>query len=61
MMSAGPQVTEPAFPRRSRLIDYVLGAGSRSGSGSHPSGADSLTAVERRKFNLWVLLGAQYK
>lgn len=61
MMSAGPQVTEPAFPRRSRLIDYVLGAGSRSGMGSHPSGADSLTAVERRKFNLWVLLGAQYK
>jgi hypothetical protein len=61
MMSGGPQVTDPAFPRRSRLIDYVLGAGSRSGMGSHPSGADSLTAVERRKFNLWVLLGAQYK
>jgi hypothetical protein len=61
MMGNGPQVTEPAFPRRSRLIDYVLGAGSRSGMGPHPSGADSLTAVERRKFNLWVLLGAQYK
>jgi len=60
-MGSGPQVTVPAFPRRSRLVDYVLGAGSRSGMGSHPAGADSLTAVERRKFNLWVLLGAQYK
>jgi len=27
----------------------------------HPTGADSLTAAERQKFNLWVLLGAQYK
>jgi hypothetical protein len=61
MMSGGPQVTDPAFPRRSRLIDYILGAGTRSGSGVHPSGADSLTAAERRRFNLWVLLGAQYK
>jgi hypothetical protein len=61
MMGTGPQVTDPAFPRRSRLIDYVLGVGSHAGLGSHPSGADSLTAVERRKFNLWVLLGAQYK
>lgn len=61
MMSGRPQETDPAFPRRSRLIDYVLGAGSRTGSGPHPTGADSLTAAERRKFNLWVLLGAQYK
>jgi hypothetical protein len=61
MMSGRPQEVDPAFPRRSRLIDYVLGAGSRAGSGPHPSGADSLTAAERRKFNLWVLLGAQYK
>jgi hypothetical protein len=61
MMSGGSQVTNPAFPRRSRLIDYILGAGSRGGSGVHPSGADSLTAAERRRFNLWVLLGAQYK
>jgi hypothetical protein len=55
------QEVDPAFPRRSRLIDYVLGAGSRAGPGLPPPGADSLTAVERRQFNLWVLLGAQYK
>ena len=60
-MSMGPQEVDPAFPRRSRLIDYVLGAGSRAGQGFHPAGADSLNAVERRQFNLWVLLGAQYK
>ena len=55
------QEVEPAFPRRSRLIDYVLGVGPRSGQGFHPTGADSLTAVERRQFNLWVLMGAQYR
>jgi hypothetical protein len=56
------QVVDPAFPRRSKLIDYVLGLGSRAGMGFHTTGAaDSLTAVERRQFNLWVLLGAQYK
>jgi hypothetical protein len=55
------QEVAPAFPRRSRLIDYVLGLGSRAGQGSHPAGSDSLTAEERRQFNLWVLLGAQYK
>ena len=55
------QEVDPAFPRRSRLIDYVLGLGSRAGWGSHPAGVDSLTAAEQRQFNLWVLLGAQYK
>ncbi len=60
-MMGGPQVTVPGFPRRSKLIDYVLGLGSRAGQGSHPAGPDSLTAQERRMFNLWVLLGAQYK
>jgi hypothetical protein len=60
-MSMASQEVDPAFPRRSRLIDVVLGAGSRAGQGFHPTGADSLTAVERRQFNLWVLLGAQYK
>lgn len=55
------QEVDPAFPRHSRFIDYVLGVGSRAGQGSHPSGADSLTAVERRRFNLWVLMGAQYR
>jgi len=60
-MSMASQVVTPAFPRGSRLIDYVLGLGSRAGQGLHPTGADSLTARERREFNLWVLLGAQYK
>jgi hypothetical protein len=62
MMGAhGPNVTNPPFPRRSLLIDYVMGLGTRAGMGSHPAGPDSLTAVEQRKFNLWVLVGAQYK
>jgi len=55
------QEVDPAFPRRSKLIDYVMGAGSRTGMGPHPAGPDTLTAAERQKFNLWVLLGAQYK
>ena len=55
------EAVRPGFPRRSTLIDYVLGVGSRAGMGAHPAGADSLTAEERRRFNLWVLLGAQYK
>jgi len=55
------QEVEPAFPRRSRLIDYVLGVGARAGQGFHPTGTDSLTAGERRDFSLWVALGAQYK
>ena len=55
------QEVVPPFPRRSRLIDYVLGLGSHSVQGPHPTGVDSLTAVEKRQFNLWVLLGAQYK
>ncbi len=55
------QEVDPAFPRHSKLIDYVLGTGSHAGQGFHPGGADSLTAVERRRFNLWVLMGAQYR
>jgi hypothetical protein len=61
MMMAAHQVVRPGFPRQSRLIDYVLGVGSRDGLGSHPAGPNALTAEERRQFNLWVLLGAQYK
>ncbi len=62
MMTAhGPTVTVPPFPRRSVLVDYVMGLGTHAGLGSHPAGPDSLTAQEQRKFNLWVLLGAQYK
>jgi len=57
-MSMSTQEVDPAFPRHSRLIDYVLGLGSRAGQGSHPG---TLTPEERRQFNLWVLLGAQYK
>ncbi len=60
-MDMTTQVTRPGFPRRSRLIDYVMGLGSRAGMGSHPAGPDSLTAAEQRAFNLWVLLGAQYR
>jgi hypothetical protein len=56
------QETDPPFPHRSRLIDYVMGVGTRAGQGVHPSDpADTLTAVERREFNLWVTMGAQYK
>jgi hydrazine synthase alpha subunit-like protein/WD40 repeat protein len=55
------QEVVPPFPRRSKLIDVVLGLGSRSGVGPHPTGADSLTAREKRLFNYWVTLGAQYK
>ncbi|NOT35578.1 MAG: hypothetical protein HOP12_15645, partial [Candidatus Eisenbacteria bacterium] len=61
MGSTRPAVTRPGFPRQSTLIDYVMGLGSQSGIGQHPSGPNALTAAERRKFNLWVLLGAQYK
>jgi hypothetical protein len=57
---ASQEVT-PAFARHSRLIDYVCALGSHAGQPSHPAGADSLTADERRQFNLWVLLGAQYR
>ncbi len=55
------QEVDPAFPRKSKLVDYVLALGSRNGQAPHPTGPDSLTAAERRLFNLWVLLGAQYK
>jgi hypothetical protein len=55
------QPVVPAFPRRSPLVDWVLGLGERAGMGSHPAGPDSLTAEERRDINLWVLLGAQYR
>jgi hydrazine synthase alpha subunit-like protein len=55
------QVVVPPFPRRSKLIDYVLGLGSHAAQGPHPTGADALTPEEKRQFNLWVMLGAQYK
>jgi len=49
-------VTDPGFPRRSMLIDYVLGVGSASSS--HPG---TLTPKEKRLFTQWVMLGAQYR
>lgn len=54
-------VVQPAFPRRSILIDWVLGVGERAGEGPHPEGANALSAQERELFNLWVLMGAQYR
>jgi hypothetical protein len=59
-MIAGHQVVDPPFPRRSLLIDYVMGVGTHAGQGSHPA-SPALTPQEIRQFNLWVLLGAQYK
>jgi len=57
----GPrQVVRPAFPRRSVLIDYVLGVGEASGQGPHPA-SPALTAPEKELFNFWVMLGAQYR
>ncbi len=55
------QVVRPAFPRRSVLIDYVLGLGERAALGPHPEDEYALTDEEKETFNLWVLLGAQYK
>jgi hypothetical protein len=55
------QVVDPAFPRRSLLIDYVLGVGSQATKGTHPTGEYALTDEEKEMFNLWVLLGAQYR
>jgi hypothetical protein len=60
-MRAAHQVVDPAFPRRSILVDYVMGLGSRQGQPSHPAAPYALTPEERRLINLWVLLGAQYK
>lgn len=60
-MMTAHQVVRPAFPRQSILIDYALQLGSRAGLGPHPAGTDSLTDEEKRLFNHWVLLGAQYK
>ena len=55
------EVVRPGFPRRSKLIDYVLGLGEREGMGAHPDGANALTDHEKELFNLWVMLGAQYR
>jgi hypothetical protein len=54
-------VVDPGFSRRSKLIDWVRGLGSRAGQPAHPEGAQALTAEEQRKFTVWVDLGAQYR
>ncbi len=54
------QVVVPAFPRRSILIDYVLGVGAAASQGPHPDD-DVLTPEEKELFNLWVALGALYR
>jgi hypothetical protein len=55
----GPRnVTVPAFPRRSPLIDYVLGVGENADQHHDFS---MLNASEQELFNLWVMLGAQYR
>ena len=54
-------VMTPAFPRRSLLIDTVLGVDERAALGPHPEGEYALTAEEKETFNLWVLLGGQYR
>jgi hypothetical protein len=56
-------VVRPAFPRRSTLIDAVLGLGSHAGTGPHPApgSPEALTDHEKDLFNKWVLLGAQYR
>ncbi len=60
-MAMTDNVVSPPFPRRSKLIDYVMGVGSHAGSFHTTGASDSLTARERRLFNYWVMLGAQYK
>lgn len=54
-------VVRPAFPRRSELIDWLMGVDSREGLGRHPDGAYALTDEQIETMNLWVLLGAQYR
>jgi hypothetical protein len=55
-MEMDNNVTDPGFPRRSLLIDYVLGVGAASSP--HPG---TLTPGEKNMFKLWVMLGAQYR
>jgi hypothetical protein len=57
-MHAG--VVTPAFSRRSALIDWLLGVGSRAGQAPHPD-PTALTPAEKKQFMNWVDLGAQYR
>jgi Hydrazine synthase alpha subunit middle domain/WD40-like Beta Propeller Repeat len=60
-MTMTRQVVVPAFPRKSILIDALLGAGTRAGQAPHPGAPYALTPEEQRLVTLWVMLGAQYK
>jgi len=60
-MEMGSAVVDPGFSRRSRLIDWLLGVGTRAGQPPHPDGANVLTPVEKKQFTNWVDLGAQYR
>ncbi len=58
--TAPRQAVNPAFPRRSPLIDWVMGVGERQGQTGHPA-SDPLTEPEKELFRMWVLIGAQYR
>jgi hypothetical protein len=62
-MEESANVVSPAFPRRSVLVDAVMGVDSHASTGKHPdpAGPYALSDAEIRLFNLWVLLGAQYR
>lgn len=56
-----PNYVQPVFPRRSTLVDAILGLDSHSAPHPAPDSEFALTEDEKRLFNLWVLLGAQYE
>jgi len=58
-----PNYVQPAFPRRSALVDAILGVDGRAAVGPHPdpAGPYALTDQEKELINLWVLVGAQYR
>lgn len=58
--TAPRQVVNPAFPRRSPLIDYMMGIGEAAGQGPHPA-SGPLTPAEQELITFWVMLGAQYR
>ena len=51
----------PGFPRRSLLIDAMLGLGDHAGHRARIRPAPKRSPQEKHLFNLWVLLGAQYR
>ncbi len=57
MTAPGRRARVPAPLRPDR---HVLGLGDHAGQ-PHPDAPYTLTSQERELFNLWVLLGAQYR